>query len=836
MIRNYFKTAWRNIHKNRQYTYLSMFGLALGLAVFVTVLIYTNRENSYDRWDDQLDRVYRIITQDQWGDELELTPFSPAALGADMQTRLPEVEYSTVFRETGEILVSIGDYEFYSQRVIMADSNFFRVFPYPFYAGHPEHALNQPDQAVLSRESAIKWFGTENPIGKTLEINQRTFTISGVFEKPAPSHLNFDVCVSAKIDHSNWNARVYTNYVLLKPHTDLRLLSQKARQAFVYNFALGQQKNPYQQKEGAKEASITNEQEAETWLEEFMSIRNIDLSLEPVADIHLRPKSIGWRDAPENHPVLDLSKDNEFTVWVFSLIGVLVLLLAAINYTNMAIAIGNIQTKDAGLRKIVGASRGHLRLLSLTSAFIQIAIALLGALLISFFLIRYLNKNFGLELEMWSNLYPVANVRLIVQLVGITLILTLLTGFYPTYLLSRFRPVQLIKGELKAGLKGSRIRNALVVVQFVLAMIFITSLVIIRSQLSFMKNNDPGFTTQQVLRINGDRIDLDFFANLEQHESLMNRLRALPEVENMATTHFYPGRGSHAVQPAKFGPEGDTLSVRANWVGPGYFEALDIQMAQGRSFSLDYATDTVNAAIINETAAGRMGLVNPVGEHIRTLGMDYHIVGVVRDNHLAGYQQAIDPEVYVIGTQPGMTSGRRQLLIRFRDGFAAQAALEKIDVIWKDIDSSGPMRYSWLKDDFGKLLNKYDRIDRLVSLLTMIAISIAIMGIFGISTFVSHQRTKEIGIRKVLGASVSGLVTMLSKDFLLLVCLAIVIASPIAWWAMNNWLADFAYRIDIQWWMFALAGISAVLIAFATVSWQAIRAAMVNPVDSLRDE
>lgn len=383
---------------------------------------------------------------------------------------------------------------------------------------------------------------------------------------------------------------------------------------------------------------------------------------------------------------------------------------------------------------------------------------------------------------------------------------------------------------------GLGLGNTLLVVQFVLAIAFIASMLVIQRQVQYMQKNDPGFVDEQVLRINGENVPIDFYTSLDEQTSLINDIKALTEVETVATTHFYPGKASFSMQPAYIGTQNDSLSMRANWVGLGYFETLGINISQGRTFSSDFSTDTINAAIINETAVNILDLQDPIGKKVSALAMEYTIVGVIKDIHAAGYEKMIEPELYVIGSAPGLTGGRKQLLVKFKNGLAAQKGLVKINEIWKKVDQSGPMRYSWIKDDFAALLKKYNTLSELISILTFLAVGIAVMGVFTLSAFVVQRRTKEIGIRKVLGADVFSITCMLSKDFARLIFLAIFIALPIAIWSMHTWLADFAYRIDLAWWIFALAGAIAMVIALITVGSQAVRAARANPVDSLRDE
>ncbi|SEL53103.1 putative ABC transport system permease protein [Parapedobacter koreensis] len=833
----YFKTACRSIWNNRKYTALNTIGLSLGLAVFITVLVYVNRERSYDRWDDKLEQVYRVNIGKNWGGDQEFSPFAPPALGYFMRHSLPEVETATTLQERQETVITIGNEQFYEKQLLAADSLFFSVFPYRFRYGQAATALAAPQSVVISEEMSKKWFGDENPVGKTLKIeNSQPYTITGVFQKMAPSHLNFNLCVSSISDDGNWWASVVYTYTVLKKNTKAAQIAQKITDQYTLQLAKAIHANPNAPRGENFDDPITSAESARKWLEKNQEITEIRTELEQVSGIHLQPTAYPWRDSPANHPISDYEKGNHIPVVVFSLIAIAVLFLACINYVNLAVAQGHKRAKESGLRKVIGASRGQLVFQFLLESFIQVVSALCLGILFSQILIHYLNTTFGLELQLWSSINAAANGQLVVQLCAITLMVSLLAGGYPALLLSSYRPVRILKGELASGTRGLRLRNVLVIVQFSIAVAFVTSLFIMNGQVRFMQRNDPGFDSEQVLRINGERVPLNFFQSLDEHAFLMNSLRSLPEVESVATTHFYPGQPSHSIQRAAFGPANDTLSLSTNYVGLDYFETVGTPISQGRDFSTQYAMDSVNAAIINETTAKALGVEQPVGQQVTVIGREYTIIGVVKDSYGAGYTTAIRPEIYVNGVIPNIVSGKRQLLVRLNSGRDAQQAVEKIAAIWKTVDGSGPMRYSWLDDEFSKLMEKHVQFSKLTSLLTLITLAIAIMGIFALSTFAAQQRTKEIGIRKVLGASVAGIVGLLSKDFVKLVLIAIVIASPIAWWAMNTWLEDFAYRIDMEWWMFAAAGLAALVIALATVSWQAIRAAVANPVDSLRDE
>ncbi|WP_028298024.1 ABC transporter permease [Olivibacter sitiensis] len=830
MIKNYIKIAWRNLWKDKTYTAVNILGLSIGLTVFLLILLYVNREHNYDQWDPELRRVYRLGVSERNEDGLEKSPSVQYPLGTYLQEECPEVELmSRVSIPYEENIIAISEQEFFEKQVISADSNFFAVFPYPFIHGDARTALNRPNTAVITKAMSEKLFGKGNPLGKTLTVNTQTiYTITGVIEKPGPSHLDFSVCLSYHSLHfaSNWFMRNHDTYVRLNAHASVANLREKASSIYAKHYAASRT-------DGSAGSKVEIEGDPVRWLAENRGIADLGVFFEPVQAIHLQPE--GFEEWSSQVPVYDFDKGNRMPVMVFSLIGFLVLLLACINYTNMAIARAGRRAKESGMRKVMGASRRQLIIQFLMEAFILCLLALLLSLYLTVALKDLLNTTFLLDLQLWNDINQGQNQLLLWQLASIVLAVTLVSGGYPAFVLSAYRPVKVLKGNISRTVKGKWLRNSLVVAQYSIASCFIISVLVIFLQLRFMQDNDPGFDGAQVLRIQRTNTLLFPGQPNDRSTEIKNRLLQIPGVQQVSSGNFYPGMASGTIQTASY-DGGNTLPIQFSLINFGFFDVLGMDIVKGRDFSEQYARDTVDAAIINEAAARKMGWENPLDKTVDLMGMKYRIIGLLKDTHLSGYDTEITPQIYMMGVdEPRNFIGHSNLFVKI-DGKQAKDAAQSVAALWKTIEPEFPVRYSWVDQDFAKLMEKYERFGKLTGYLTLAALGIALMGILALSAFTAQQRTKEIGIRKVLGASASGIVTLLSKDFVKLVLIAILIASPIAWWAMHKWLADFAYHIDIQWWMFAAAGLAAAVIALATVSWQAIRAAIANPVDSLRDE
>lgn len=801
MLKNHFKTAFRNLWNNKGYTVINSVGLAVGLTVFVLVLLYVNYERSYDKWDDQLHRVYRAGINEDGEKSFEVQ----YPLGTFFADNCPEVEGVTRVRIAGESLISNDKTELFTQKVISADSNFFAVFPYKFIFGDARTALNRPQAVVITRDFSEAVFGKQDPVGKLLTFDRKEeYTITGVVEKTGPSHLDFDVCRSYHSTYfaSNWFMKNHNTYVLLRPDTRIDLLEEKSASVYSRNSAT----------EGKDKAQVF---------------------FEPVGRIHLEPAADRQGMPPGS--VYDFQAGNNRPLLIFSMVGIFVLLLACINYTNMAVARAGRRAKESGLRKVLGSSRKQLVVQFLTEAFIQSLIALLIALCCTLLLTDILNANFRLSLSLWSDVNNQYNIRLLMQVIGIVLAVTLISGAYPAYLLSGYTPARVLKGSITQNSKGHWLRNGLVIIQYGIATCFIISILIVSLQLHFMHTHDPGFDSSQVLRIQVRNLKLLPGQPGDQSGFIEDGLAKIPGIRAVSMSGSYPGRPVINLQEAVFEARPDSLPMSFNFIGFGYFDVLGMQLIKGRDLSPDFAGDSVDNALINEAAASRLGWQDPIGKKIGIVGRKYNVVGVVRNNYSSGYGSVIPPEIYAIGVNPGNFYGYDNVLLK-TDGSRTADVLAGLTKLWKTVQPDYPIRYSWLDEDFARLMEKHERFGKLAGYLTIAALSIAMMGLFALSAFTAEQRVKEIGIRKILGASVSGILKLLSADFVKLVITAIIIAAPVSWWAMSAWLNDFAYRIELEPWMFLIAGSIAILIALLTVSFQAIKAALANPVESLRGE
>lgn len=836
MLTNYFRIAWRNIVRDKLYAFLSISGLAIGLAVFITVLVFVNHERSYDRWDASLSQVYRVgISKTDNGEKSELF-WTPYSLGTEINQELSNIEGVTRIVEQGEQLVETGGNRFYEKKIILADSGFFAVFPYTFTSGYAGSALNKPQQAAISADISKKYFGKENPVGKTISISTgyqepRTYTITGVFRKTGPSHLNFDICLSYfNSDPGRWGRRIFQTYVKTKAGAAVKAIEQKAGQLFLEREAAYQFSN----RSGNNKNIPAPGKDIAGWLNQYAGLSNTDVFLEPVGSIHLDPRASGWRDDAANHPVYDAKKGNDKPLYYFSLAAGLILILAAINYTNFCVARAGRRAKETGVRKVMGATRRQLIIQFMAEATVQTLAALLLAIGLCTWLLQVINTQFAMDLQLWDLQNNKASQALLWQIPLIVLTVTLIAGIYPAFILSSFQPASVLKGNITRTIKGKLLRHALLVVQFTISAAFMTILAVVTLQLRFMQQHDRGFDGDQVLVLTpANKEMLSIGEPGYRWPELKKQLLQVPGVEKATATVFYPGQPSVAEQEANF--MGRELSWFFDYVHFDYFETLGMKLVAGRSFSDQYGLDTVNAAVINETAARQLGAVNPIGQRVNYLLRDYTVIGVVKDNFSAGYTRTVSPGIFIAGAEEGMLRGYDHILVKIKAAGAAQT-VDQLNALWKKTEPAFPLRYKWLDEEFGRMLIQYKRFGIITMCLAIISTLIALLGIYALSAFAAAQRTREVGIRKVFGASVMRITTMLSKDFAWMLLIALLIGMPVAYMASSRWLTDFAYRIPLHWSIFFLTGVAVTIIALFTVSIQAIRTARKNPVTNIRTE
>jgi putative ABC transport system permease protein len=718
------------------------------------------------------------------------------------------IEAATRLRAEGTFLVSRGTQRFKEGGVLFADANFFETFSVPLLKGNPKAVLTEPNTVVITKKTALKYFGQQDPVGQTLTMGTLgLFRVTGVCEEvPANTHFRFDFLgsfpsVYRPAERPYWlTSGAYTYLVLREGYSieDLR-----AKNAAIVTKYIGPE---IQQFMGIS-------------LSEYLRQGNqYGFAFQPLTQIHLHS------DLEEE---LEANGESKY-VYIFSAIAGFILLLASINFMNLSTASSAGRAKEVGVRKVLGSRKGQLvsqfltESVLLTMVSLGMALGLVAVLLPGFNQLS--GKQFDLSFLLQGGMVP--GILLTGILIG------LLAGSYPAFLLSSFRPVSVLKGKWQAGSKSSWLRDTLVTVQFVVSISLIISTIVVYGQLRFMQQKKLGVDKEQVLLLH------DTYVLEGQTQAFKADLKKLTQVESVTLAGYVPAGASNSgvdgFQPDRGTVQPETYRFSTYRIDEEYLPTLGIKLAQGRNFSKAFPTDTA-AVLINQAAAREFGWKNPIGQRIATLGngqpeskRTYTIIGVIKDFHFQSMRQRISPLVMYLG------GDNYQMALRIRTDRVPEL-LQSLAQTWQTYTDT-PFSYSFLNDRFNQMYQSEQRTGRLIGIFAGLAVLIASLGLFGLSAYTAHQRTKEIGIRKVLGASVSSIIALLAKDFLKLVLLAILLASPLAWYFMQHWLADFAYRIGISWWVFALAGLLAIAIALLTVSVQSIKAALVNPVKSLRSE
>ncbi len=818
MIRTYFKIAWNNLRKNKVFSFINIFGLAAGLACCMLITLYIRNEISYDKYHQHAADIYQLGTNFiREGKETKMSG-TPAPVAQAMQFEYPEIEQTTrllaLFNEDKTLLQytekNAAPQSFYETKGYIADSSFFRVFTYDFLEGNPATALNEPRTVVLSEEIARKIFGNQPALNKLLHISSGTngdydFMVTGVFRPVSkPSHIDARFFLSFKggeIEQlanrmaTNFaNNNMFFTYLQLKPGTDVAALQAKFP-AFIDKYA-------------GKDLKAQG-----FYKKQFLT---------KLTDIHLY-SGMNQNVTPPGSVTY---------LYILTSIALFTLLIACINFMNLSTARSSKRSAEVGIRKVLGAEKSALVRQFLGESVFMSLIAFVFAFALVWFLLPAFNKLAGKELSLSFS----QNTITIAAFLVLSVITGIVAGIYPAFYLSSFRPVKVLKGRFSNSLAAVSLRKGLVVFQFVISVALIISSVVIASQMRYLRSADLGFDKdQQVV------IPLRSATAKQMYPSLKNELAKLPGVTNVGASLFNPG----VFNPSDnlLYKEGQTMNdakrTRMNWVDAGYLQTLNIKPVAGRLFSEAFPADTSFRMVLNETAIRDIGFPSAQDAVGRKVYFDYQgqqygfdIVGVVKDFHFEDLHLPITPYGYQLNSN---LDNFNYMLVHTR-GADMKALLSSIGAGWHRLNPNEPFEYNFLDEEFQKNYQAEDRLAGIVGYFTMIAILICCLGLFGLAAFSAEQRVKEIGVRKVLGASVSGIVGLLSKDFLKLVFVAIVIASPLAWYIMNKWLQDFAYRVDISWWVFAVAGAGAVLIAFITIGFQAIRAATVNPVKSLRTE
>jgi putative ABC transport system permease protein len=794
MYLNYLLIAFRNFKKNNGYTLLNVSGLAVSLAVAALIILYIRNEKSYDRWIPNEANIYRVYRQ--WGNSGG-SAWTPPPLAHALQQQFPEIARATRVDNYGEALITFNGSEksLYVEHAVFADSSLFAVLPLPLSSGDARTALNQPYSVVLSQELAQKLFGGQDPLGKVIRFNdQDDYRVTGVLARPAgPMHLTADILLKYTEGPMNvWTGNSNATYVALHPQTSVAQVERKVTAGI----------NQYLKAELIR--TKTNVKELPKW------------RLQPLRDIHLYSTDI-------NSPFP--GRGNSDNLYILGGAALVILLVAGINYMNMATAQSAQRAREVGVRKASGASRGQLVMQFIAEAVIQCLTALPVAVLLATLFLPAFNQIVDRHLTLgWTDWQHIAGYW-----TALVLVLGLLSGSYPAFFLAAYRPVEVLKGNLVRRSRGQGLRQTLVVTQFSVAIAVAIVMTFIYRQVQFMLDQELGFQPSQVVAI-----PLNTAKAAERIQALKSQLLQTPGVESISYSTSVPGKGEpdYGFEIAGFD---QSQNVYIYFTEPDFARTLNLKITRGRFFSYDHPTDTVNAYVVNEAFVRTYALKNPIGHQMRFSGRgDYGtIIGVVKDFHFHGLQSAIQPLVFYGNPKlHGMVS---YAVVRVA-AQNVQSTVAALKDFWKKVEPVHPMRYSFLDDDFGKLYAEHTRLGQTMLYATLLTIFIASLGLFGLASFMAEQRTKEIGVRKVLGATEWQIVLLLGKHFLKLVGIAGLVAVPFAFLVARGWLEGFAYRTPVTAIPFLLAVGLAVLVAALTVSFRSYKAALANPVKSLRSE
>ncbi|GJM35671.1 MAG: ABC transporter permease [Saprospiraceae bacterium] len=788
MLRNQFKLALRLLVKNKTYAVINLLGLAVGLACCLLIGAYIRHELSFDRYHPNADRIYRLANHVAGASYENGIAKVTAPWGAEAKRTIPEIEQMCRFVFFGQAVFKKEDQPVFERNGFYADASVFELFSWPLVSGDPLKALAEPNSIVLSQSIAQRYFGDADPVGQSLNINNEVFQVTGLMQDiPENSHFTFEYLVSLVSYHHpemndwvRWN-QFYT-YVLLQPSADPALVATKA----------------------------------DLMLDEHLTAEQAEVItpfLQPLTSIHLHSnlhREIG-------------ANSNISYIYIFGSIALFILLIAGFNFVNLSTARAMHRAQEVGVRKVVGASRGILARQFLMESVLTCAIAMLVAGLLAELILPELNTFLGLSMSFdWTSDWALTGGVLL-----LTLLIGLLSGAYPAAVLSSFNTEKVLKGKFSFN-GNPRIRQTIVVTQFTIATCLIIATLVVGKQLDYIRNKNLGFNKNQivVMQLQGQE-------NVQRLATIKEEIAQLPGVIKVSASANRPGGSDYGVPYEAVGlPSDQWPAMRCLVVDYDFLDTYEMEIVEGRGFDRSLATDTA-AYLINEAAARQLGWENPTEHQLAMPAVERApgpIVGVVKDFHFRSMEQEIAP-LYIF-IQPTWFS---ELSVKIAPDNVPET-IARIEQKWAAFDPSRPISYRFFDQVYDNLYSTEEAVSSLITWFTLLAVFVTCLGLFGLSIFVAEQRTKEIGIRKVLGATVGSIIGLISRDFIKLVLIAIVVAAPVGWYFTNQWLQQFAYHSNISWQVFALAGGMAVGIAFLTVSYQSIKAALANPVESLRSE
>jgi len=793
MIKNYLLLAFNNFRKQKMFSLINILGLTIGITCCLMIFLFILNEQSYDNFHKNGKDIYRVMRVGAVNGEKREIPWLSPPYGPALKNDFPDAVLQQVRVMPDNDLIVYKNMSFNEKKIYLTDTNFFTFFSFPLLKGNPATVFKEPGSIVLTETAAKKYFGNEDPMGKLMSMNQKTpLKVTGIAKDvPSNSHLYFEMVIPLTIWSSEpwfnqWPNNGWFTYLQLNPSVNPSQLSKRLP-AFMDKYM-----GKFYAESGFK----------------------MDLKINPLKDIYFEGES-------HLDPVKHGSKK---MVYIFTSIAALILLIACINFMNLATARATERSKEVGLRKVMGALRKQLiGQFILESVLFTTIAAVLAIGTLQLIMPAYTNL-LGYKLPDYWN-----NPLIYIFLISIIIVVGLLAGSYPALLLSSFSPIESLKGKLKTGKNGAIFRKVLVVFQFGISVLLIISVTIVMNQMNYLKTTDLGFNKEQSMIIRLDNNDVG--AKKAQLKAALERNPAVASVSLMSGEPggFHDGYGFEAE-----GKPGEKMLLNTEFTDFEYAKTLGLKFVAGRDFSAQFPTDTLQAVIVNRSAAAKMGYTpeQAIGKWVKNITRDSlrrSIVGVVEDFHYMSMKEQIGCLIIA----PGFD--KRLALVKLKTDHL-QAAIADIKKIYASLVPAYPFEYSFLDEKFGQLYKSEIRQETILSIFSIIAIAIACLGLFGLASYTAVKRTKEIGVRKVLGSSVQNIVVLLSKDLLKPVLVGTLVAVPLGYYAMTKWLEGFAYRITIEWWMFVAAAAMAVIIALLTVSFQAVKAALANPVKSLRSE
>ncbi len=792
MITNYIKIAWRQILKNKTVSFINIIGLGLGLTLGLFILLFVKNEFSYDDWIDEQANIYRVYRPYNGGTKGTLS--TPGPLVNALREEVPGVSKATRVGIWGDALIESNKSHYSIEKVWSVDSAFFQTIPLDFKYGNPATVGSKLDQVVFSPELTNKMFGTENPIGKRILLeNSRWLEIAGVLkEQEGPSHIQADMFVIEELRMTAWTGGGGYTYVRLLPEVQVEDVSQS-----IYQIA---------KREIVKESVADNEP---------VPTKFSSWKLQAITDIHLEAEKMGEASS---------ARGSVWQITLMALIGLLVLILAIVNYINLITAQTNLRTKEIGIRSVTGANRGQLISQFLIEASVHISLALIAALFFAPYLMPYFNETVSRGLDYTDLFYG----EMPFLILGLAILIGLTSGLFPALYWSGIRPVESLKKRFFKNKQTGTSRSAMIVGQFALTIGLVLFVVLVWQQIDFMLQKDLGFQGEQILSI---RINQD--ETVDNFQSSKTQLEQIKGVESVTQISRIPGG---FIPNYTLEIEGYDQRSEANMIFADYDwnEVFQVPLIEGRFFSNDFVADSTKSFVVNEAFVDKYQLNQPIGHRLKFRGDETYstIIGVVKDFHYKGMESIIEPLVFCSNKEMAWM-GNAAIRLNTDD---LSSTIEKISETWKGIEPVFPVSYRFIDEHFAAQYKSYLRFGKQMTYAMIICLVIALSGLFGLTLFIIQRRRKEIGIRKVLGASIPQIIALISKDFIKLVLIAVILASPIAWYFISDWLDNFAYQIEIHWSVFILIGMLMLFAVFVVVGVQSLRSALANPVESIRNE